>query len=269
MSTRAQTAPTAFIAGLGVLGPGFADWPHAVRILSRDEPWVDQKTVLVAPDMLPAAERRRSVRVVRLALTVGLEAVAAANADAGTLATVFASSGGDGYNCHALCETLASDDRQISPTRFHNSVHNAAAGYWSIATGAKAASAVLCAFDGSFAAGLLEAIVQVSVDRRPSLLVAYDADYPEPLRAARPLPDAFGVAVLLTPGRGPACAGGISVEIVDAAPNILSDPTLDALRLAIPAARSLPLLTTIALGEPARVVLEYLDRASLAVDYTP
>lgn len=269
MSQTAHPAPTAFIAGLGVLGPGLADWPHAARILSGGEAWVDEKTVLVAPDILPAAERRRSVRVVRLALTVGLEAVAAAHADAETLPTVFASSGGDGYNCHALCETLASDDRQISPTRFHNSVHNAAAGYWSIATGAKAASAVLCAYDGSFAAGLLEAMAQVSVERAPSLLIAYDADYPEPLRATRPVPDAFGVAVLLTPERGPTCVGGISAEIVDAAPDAQPDPALEALRRAIPAARSLPLLRAIARREPARVVLEYLDRANLAVDFTP
>mgnify|MGYP002075717815 CR=1 FL=1 len=37
-----------------------------------------------------------------------------------------------------LCQKIgvsvfASDDRLISPTRFHNSVHNAPSGYWSIA----------------------------------------------------------------------------------------------------------------------------------------
>jgi hypothetical protein len=87
----------------------------------------------------------------------------------------------------------------ISPTRFHNSVHNAAAGYWSIATRSKAASNSLCGFDVSFAAGLLEAVTQVVVDQTRVLLVAYDAQYPPPLFVKRPIPEAFGVAFVLAP----------------------------------------------------------------------
>src|SRR6185437_4923435 len=101
--------------------------------------------------------------------------------------------------CNEICMTLASGERQLSPTRFHNSVHNAASGYWSIAAAATSASSVLCAYDASFGAGLLEALTQVVVDRTSVLLVAYDAGYPEPLRAARPIPDAFGVAMVLGP----------------------------------------------------------------------
>ena len=76
------------------------------------------------------------------------------SADLAQLATVFSSTAGDCDNSHVILETLASADRALSPTRFANSVHNAAAGYWSIATGAKAESTVLCAFDASFGAGL-------------------------------------------------------------------------------------------------------------------
>ncbi|AYH44373.1 3-oxoacyl-ACP synthase [Azoarcus sp. DN11] len=251
---------------IGVLGPGLADWPACAAILAGEAAWVPQKTVLAAPDLLPPAERRRAVRVVKLALTVGLEATRAAGVDPAALATVFSSSGGDGVNCHQICETLASDDRQISPTRFHNSVHNAAAGYWSIATGATASAAVLCAYDGSFAAGLLEAITQVAVDRAPCLLIAYDADYPEPLRAKRPVPDAFGVALLLTPEADGQAIGRISARLTDASADSLADPALDELRRAIPAARSLPLLAAIAQHCTGRVVLDYLDHTRLAVD---
>ena len=74
--------------------------------------------------------------VVKLALAVGLEACAHAGAIPARLPAVFTSSGGDGRNCHEICAALASAERLISPTRFHNSVHNAAAGYWGIATGA-------------------------------------------------------------------------------------------------------------------------------------
>jgi hypothetical protein len=266
MNPAGSARPFAFVGGIGLLGPGLADWPSAAAILAGHDGWVRQKTVLVAPDILPAAERRRAVRVVKLALTVGLEAVRSANADPKDLATVFTSSGGDGHNCHQLCEALASDDRQISPTRFHNSVHNAAAGYWSIATGATAPASVLCAFDGSFGAGLLEALAQVAVERVPCLVVAYDADYPEPLFATRPVPDAFGVALLLTPEPGATVLARLTAELTDAPADALTDAALDELRRTIPAARSLPLLAAIARGDRGRIVLDYLDQARLAVD---
>ena len=85
---------------------------------------------------------------------MGFEAVAASGLDASGLVSVFSSSGADGDNCHAICETLAGTDRQISPTRFHNSVHNAPSGYWGIATGAMAPSTSICTYDATFGAGL-------------------------------------------------------------------------------------------------------------------
>jgi len=266
MTTPLRPFPAAFVSGIGVLGPGLPHWPAASAVLAGRQAWKREKTVLVAPELLPAAERRRSVRAVKLALSIGLEAVASAHADATNIATVFTSSGGDGYNCHQLCETLASEDRQISPTRFHNSVHNAAAGYWSIAAGATAPSAVLCAYDGSFGAGLLEALAQVAVDRSPCLLIAYDADYPEPLFATRPVPDAFGVALLLTPEPGATPCGRISAALTEDPADALADAELELLRRSIPAARSLPLLRAIARGTSGRIVLDYLDHARLAVD---
>lgn len=266
MSAALSPSPSAHIAAIGLVGPGFTDWPGAAAVLAGHADWLPAATVLAAPALLPAAERRRTGRVVRLALAVGLEAVGAAGADAAQLATVFTSSSGDGVNCNQICETLASADRQISPTRFHNSVHNAAAGYWSIATGATAPAAVLCAHDASFAAGLLEAVVQVTVERTACLLIAYDADYPEPLRATRPVPDAFGVALLLTPEAGAHSLGRVSLQLTQAPPDRLDDAALEALRRSIPAARSLPLLAALARGHGGRVVLDYLDDLQLAAD---
>src|SRR5690606_15774154 len=95
------------------------------------------------------------------------------------------------------------EDRHISPTRFHNSVTNAPAGYWSIAMRSMAPATVVCAYDGSFSAGLLEAVSQVSDAQRACLLLAYDTDYPEPLRSLRPIPDGFGVALVLAPRPSP------------------------------------------------------------------
>ena len=81
-------------------------------------------------------------------------------------------------------------------------MHNAPAGYWSIATRSMAPSTSLCAYDGSFVAGLLEACALARARGEAVLLIAYDAPYPEPLRAKRPVPDAFGAALLLSPAAG-------------------------------------------------------------------
>jgi hypothetical protein len=221
--------------------------------------------VLPPPAGLPAAERRRTGAVVKTALAVGHEAVAASGRDATTLAAVFAASGGDGHNCHVICEALAGDDRLLSPTRFHNSVHNAPAGYWSIAARARATSNVLCAHDGSFAAGLLESVCQVAVDGVPTLLVAYDTDYPEPLHAVRPIADAFGVALVLAPQASPAALARIDVTLVEAEASTLAATELEALRRNNPAARALPLLEALAARRPGRVVIDYLPESETRV----
>ncbi|PKO37931.1 MAG: 3-oxoacyl-ACP synthase [Betaproteobacteria bacterium HGW-Betaproteobacteria-6] len=257
---------TAWIEGIGFLAPGLPDWPSARAVLRGETPLTAAPSVLPAPSILPPAERRRASRVVKLTLAVGLEAAAHAGADVATLATVFSASGADGHNCHALCEQLASDDRQISPTRFHNSVHNAAAGYWGIATGAMAPCQVICAYDASFGAGLIDALGQVVLYRQPTLLIAYDSEYPEPLFSKRPVPDVAGVALLLTPERSERSLASITVTPASAAAEPLADPALEALRIAIPALRALPLLQKLARGEAGQVCLDYLPPMQLQVD---
>ena len=260
---------SAYIDGIGLLGPGLNGWPDSQTVLRDNASYQTQKTVLPAPQILPAAERRRAGMIVRLTLATGMEAVSAAAAEASSLPIVFSASGGDGENCHAICETLASDDRQISPTRFHNSVHNAAAGYWSIATGAMASASVLCAYDACFGAALLEALTQVTVDRTRCLLLACDTPYPEPLHGARPILDALGIALVLSPERSSTSIAHIALSFTDTAATPLENPALETLRNRIPAARGLPLLCAIAQRREQRVVLDYLEPARLAVDVSP
>jgi hypothetical protein len=148
-------------------------------------------------------------------------------------------------------------------------VHNAAAGYWSIGTGAMAESNVLCAFDASFTAGLLEALTQVAVDEVSVLLVAYDSEYPQPLHAKRPIPDAFGVALVLTPQKRAWSLARMDATLSDLEFDRFADPDLEALRCAFPAARSLPLLRLLAARNGGRAILEYLDVSRLQVQVEP
>ena len=274
MNERDRSVPVrpaslvAWVAGIGLRGPGLAGWVASAAVLAGRDSTADAPTILTAPTALPPAERRRVGKGVKIALEVGFEAIAHAGLDASTLPSVFASSSGDGDNCDAICRSLV-DDRLISPTRFHNSVHNAPSGYWGIASGSMAASTSLCAYDDSFAAGLDDAITQIAGGSDAVLLVAYDAPYPEPLHAARPTPDSFGVALVLTREAGPNAVARIELDVSHeprhdtrserrdaacAAPTRMGDATLERYREAIPAARALPLLAAIASGVASDIV---------------
>ncbi|MGC1172507.1 beta-ketoacyl synthase chain length factor [Polaromonas sp.] len=273
--THPSTAPTltVFVEGIGLLGPGLSGWGPGSEQLAGRVPHEAARCVLPLPMALPAAERRRAGAVVKVSLAVGQEAVTASGRAATDLPSVFSSSSGDAINCHEICSALASGDKLISPTRFHNSVHNASSGYWSISSGAMATSSVLCAYDASFAAGLLEAMTQVAVEQTAVLLVAYDTDYPEPLRSVRPLSDTFGVALVLAPQRSERSLAQWTLTpttcLTSASATVMADSTLEHLRTGIPAARCLPLLRSVAARDAGDVVLDYLEGLQLAVRAAP
>lgn len=273
LSAPSATPLTVFIEGIGLLGPGLSSWAQARQHLDGSLPYEAARCVLPLPMALPPAERRRAGTVVKVSLAVGQEAVEASGLQANALPSVFSSSSGDAINCHEICGALASADRLISPTRFHNSVHNASSGYWSISSGAMASSSVLCARDASFATGLLEAMTQSAVDDSPVLLVAYDTDYPEPLHSKRPVPDTMGVALVLSPRRSARSLARITLQgasfLTAAAADTMDDAALELLRQTIPAARALPLLQAIAKKKATALVLAYLDEMQLAVEVAP
>ncbi|MGE0801405.1 MAG: beta-ketoacyl synthase chain length factor [Lautropia sp.] len=248
----------AWVDAVGLIGPGLADWPAARRALLAAERFAPAPTAATLPPILPPAERRRTSLAVRVALASGHQAIAASSFAAPQLHSVFASSGGDGVTCHLICEALAGADRRVSPTQFHNSVHNAPSGYWGIAMHATTCSTSLCAYDASFAAGLIDAMALLADRAEPVLLIAYDAPYPEPLRSCRPITDAFGLALVLAPTRSRPDAVGLSLQFGTGEPTTLADPALEALRRNIPTARALPLLRQLALGAPGLVTLDYL-----------
>ncbi|MEO8389293.1 MAG: beta-ketoacyl synthase chain length factor [Polaromonas sp.] len=271
-SSPAQTL-TAFVDGVGLLGPGLVSWAQGREQFKGSAPYQPVRCVLPAPMALPQAERRRAGAVVKVALGVSEEAIAASGLEAASLISVFSSSSGDAVNCHEICSALASSDRLISPTRFHNSVHNAASGYWSISSSSMASSSVLCARDASFAAGLLEAMTLVATEQIPVLLVAYDTDYPEPLHSTRPIPDTFGLALVLAPCRSERSQAQWTLEPGDCLTALpadrLADAALEKMRTDIPAARCLPLLWSTARQRSSRVVLDYLEGLQLTLQVAP
>lgn len=254
-----------FIEGVGVLGPGLSDWPQAQAVLRGEALWVNVP-VKPNPALLTGEARRRSGEHIRFAVQAAGEAVNDAGRDAATLASVFASSEADGHITHHICEQVAAATPQVSPTKFHNSVNNAPAGYWSMAVQSLAPSTSLAGYDGSFAAGLFEAQQQVLAEQRAVLLVVHDAQLPEPLHRVRPLAGSFAVALILTPERTAKSRARLRIALAHAAATPCALDTLEPLRLGNPAARSLPVLSALALGNPARLILPYLDDLALVAE---
>ncbi len=259
----------AYISGIGVRGPGLCGWAETEAVLSGRQKWVRTETLLPVPETLPPTERRRTGRVVRLAFAAGLEATRQASVDPAGLPVVFSSSSGDGDNCHEICATLATANRALSPTRFHNSVHNASAGYWSIAAGSQLPSTTICASDASFAAGFLEAMAQMTVAGTATALIAYDIDYPPPLHAARPIAAPFAIALVLEPDPGPNVLARLSLRLDTAAPTQLAHRELSAMLTSIPAAQGLTLLEAVAARVPATVNISYLQPLTLHIEVSP
>ena len=261
-----MTSQNIYLDGVGLLGPGLADWAQACDVLTGRQPYVTAPTVLPVVASLPPAERRRVGIPVKLSMAIGLEAARHAGADVANLATVFSSTEADCDNTHAILEALASSDRALSPTRFHNSVHNAPSGYWGIATGSMQASTSLNAFDGTFAAGLLEAAVQAISTGQPCMLLAYDTAFPEPMRSVRPIPDAMGVALVLNPHQTSTARALLKLTLSDDSATPMPQDELGRLGHDIPVARSLPLLALLAQGRSGSVLVEYLDRLQLGIE---
>ncbi|MDB5361919.1 MAG: 3-oxoacyl-ACP synthase [Rhodospirillales bacterium] len=260
-----------YIDGIGLSGPGLPDWATGAPILAGRSVYEAAPVVLVPSPLLPPAERRRMTDTVKLALAIGSEAVAYAGCRAEHVPSVFASSGGDGVTIVSILEILASEQREVSPTRFHNSVHNAPSGYWSIATHSRESSTSVCAYDYSFSTGLLEAASLAVSEGRPVLLVSYDMPYPPALDAARPIFSIFGTALILSPERSGRSLAAITLALGpgDAAETAMPTAALERLRSGNPAARALPLLAAVAEGAARTMAIRMMAGNLLTLAVAP
>jgi len=257
---------SAVVSGIGVRGPGLSDWSTARAVLGGQQPYSPEVLAKPTGGCLPPTERRRATVVTRLALDAASEALG--GRDPAGVTSVFASSGGEVEIIHGIFEQLAGSDRWLSPTAFHNSVHNAAAGYWSIASGSHRAADSLCAFDDSFGVGLGEALLRLQGGDGPVLLVAYDWPPLFPTAEFRSVPQPFAAALLLNGAKsGDRVSGRLTAEYQSDRPaeTPMVVPELEKLRLDNPAARALPLLSALAAGASVEIILGHGMAGSLRV----
>jgi len=192
-----------FVEAAGVLAPGLPGWEETRAVLAAERPFEGGPMVPIEVASLPPAERRRSSPTVRLAIAAAEQALKGTSRPATDMAMVFASYEAAGVITHQLCEALAGT-REVSPTQFHNSVHNAPSGYYSIAMNVKHAASSVCRGQWSFAAGLLHAAAVALADEVPVLFVCYDSPLPRPLSDVMPVIESTAIALVLTHRTGDA-----------------------------------------------------------------
>ena len=157
---------------------------------------------LPKPASLPARERRRAGLMISLGVEVAHQACEVAGVPKDALPSVFASALGDTAVTEYMCRRLAQPVKVLSPTRFHNSVHNAASGYWTISARNRSPSTFVGAFLESFGAGLLETASQSVAACGPVLFVACDIATKPPLTAVADIRETLGAAFVLEPADG-------------------------------------------------------------------
>ncbi|MDO7942622.1 beta-ketoacyl synthase chain length factor [Xanthomonas euvesicatoria] len=191
---------TATIEGIGFWTQGLPNWDAASAFARGGA--LQETPARPAPQLLAANERRRAPDTGAVSLEAGRAACNAAGRDPASLPSIFTSTYGALAISDYMCTTLASDPLAISPTKFHNSVHNAAAGYWTIGAGAMTPATAMSASLGSFAQGLLEALVQRAAGAQAVLLASYDARSVGPLGRVAPSQGLLGSALVLgAPGQ--------------------------------------------------------------------
>jgi hypothetical protein len=256
------------VVGLGVWSESFANWDEfclAMDGMARDT------SAALAPQVIAAKERRRAPKSVKMAVEVMHQACRMAVLEPTGIATVFASAIGDMNITDYMCRTLASAPRTISPTRFHNSVHNAATGYWSIATQSHAAANAVSGFSSSVWIAILDGAIQAVEEQIPVLVVAQELAAPPPLDAIYNMVQPFAMALLLTPvGTCPKPLAsmrlGVSAGVVESPPQAQVAGCDWSGNFA---ARSLPLLEAIGRHNDAELQFPLSASQSLSIAIAP
>ncbi len=241
------------VIGAGIATSGLPDWPALQAALDGRGLAEDGKSPPSA--LLSPRERRRAPRAAKLSFAAAEQACAMAGLKPAEPVAVFSSGMGDLDITDYMCRTLKEHPELLSPTRFHNSVHNAASGYWSIGAGATGDVTAISGWRDSATAGLLEALARLNDADHPVLLVVYDDLAQGPMRSLWPTEHAFSGALVLTRAGHSKPLARLTADTSNAPEQHDALPDELTARIADnPAARLLPLLALIA-GKGAQVTL--------------
>ena len=187
-----------FVTGAGLWARGLTSYAAFEKAAAAGFPGIrDAVFEQPSPASIPRRERRRAGSLINLAVEVAHQACKHAGVTKEGTASVFCSAMGDTAVTDYICRKLAGQERLLSPTKFTNSVHNAASGYWTISAGSRQPSTFVGGFMASFGAALLEAVSQALAQGTPVLLVAYDVENGWPLAEVWRVRESMGLAIVI------------------------------------------------------------------------
>jgi hypothetical protein len=256
-----------YINALSLITSGMSNNEEVVPFLTGVKNLQNEAFPKLTLDMLPINERRRTTLLIKLALNTAKTLLIDNNIKKATQ-LVFASSDSDMEITHKLCQSLAQEDKVISPTQFHNSVHNAPAGYFTIAKNIHTNATSISSGNETFGVGLLEAIVQTISEKMQTLLVAYDMKAPEPLNQKRNFKYSVGIGLKLSLKKEPDNIGNIQFEIVSfesKKKNFCQNESLEKVRYGNPIGEGLPLLEALLKKQTMDIYLPYSMNKQLLI----
>lgn len=256
------------IVAIGAWGQEFRNWQD-LQHLFIGRTCEDDGSKGPKPEVIPANERRRAPLPVRLAVESSWQATEQSTYQSAELSSVFVSALGDTQLTDYMCKVLAGDSKQLSPTKFHNSVHNAAAGYWTISTTCMKSANSVAGYEESVSLTLLEALTQIHIEKTPILLTFYDAPVSKVLKGLFKNDYPFAVSIILAPEQADCSGQKISATIENEMtqwPKLESiHHNVNAIYESTPTARILALLEQHAKGSPANLSMPLSKVASLNI----
>lgn len=233
------------ILGLGAWGPGFSNWPELRTCFKQDYSFPDSAPAAPKPQIIPANERRRAPLMVRIAVEVSSQAIDQAQLDPREVACVFGSGLGDTEITDYMCRQLSTEEKALSPTKFHNSVHNAAAGYWTISTDCMKAANSIAAYQYTAGQALIEGVCHSVSHQEPVLITLFDIAATGLFGDLFSCRDSFAAAILIN-AQSEKCKKTLVRSKLEfegkAIPTQCNNLELQSLQLTNPSASILPLL---------------------------
>ncbi len=134
----------------------------------------EQKVTIPASDFLPSRVKRRMSRLTQMVIHTTYQAREVAGLLDTDLPLILGTANGEIEAMGSILQTMFSDPPYISPSLFHNSVHNTAAGYWSILGKKHQGSTTITAGDLTGEYSLLDAISRLDTRTKLIQLTAGD-----------------------------------------------------------------------------------------------
>jgi hypothetical protein len=263
---------TVYLNGIGIAAAGLRGWDEAREVLREATPYNAENIPDIKSDAIPPRERRRASGTANLAVHVAEQAVKSAAVDPAELVTIFASFLGDLQIADKLCTSLSQPGRPVSPFQFHNSVHNAPAAYWSIATKSKKPSTSIACASKTFSAALLDTITFLTVENQDALLAIYDIAGPNQLAKYHLTQKDFGAALVLQKQKSKSSLAELKIkyksQVFKESKTSISKNLMPLIE-ANSSAQSLILLSAVAMMKPQTIHLNYLSNSSIEVEVIP